>query len=123
MSEEKNFAEDLARELRKKKIRKYALAALAVVILISTAVGLNIENKDSLLPDGQGNIDARHRGYYRVRSFGRASRRASSDLGSAGGLSRCNPFGIGTEASAPYYKVGGESPAETACGFCKEMLT
>lgn len=56
MSEEKNFAEDLARELRKKKIRKYALAALAIVILISTAVGLNIENKDSLLPDGQGNI-------------------------------------------------------------------
>ena len=56
MSEEKNFAEDLARELRKKKIRKYALAALAVVIIISTAVGLNVENKDSLLPDGQGNI-------------------------------------------------------------------
>lgn len=55
MNEEKNFAQELAKDLKKKKIRKYALIALAAIIVISAAVGLNIEGKDSKLPDGQGN--------------------------------------------------------------------
>lgn len=50
-----DFANELAKDLRRKKIRKYLLIALAGVIVVSTIVGLNIENKDSKLPDGQGN--------------------------------------------------------------------
>ena len=59
MEKDKFFSEEfeeLKKELKKKKIRKYTLIALAAVIVVSTAVGLNIENKDSKLPDGQGNI-------------------------------------------------------------------
>ena len=56
MKENNELAKSLARNLKKKTIRKYALMALAVVIVISSAIGLNIESKDSTLPDGQGNI-------------------------------------------------------------------
>lgn len=56
MEKDKSFSEELKKGLKKKKIRKYTLIALAAVIVASTVVGLNIENKDSKLPDGQGNI-------------------------------------------------------------------
>lgn len=56
MEEKKGFAEELAKDLKKKAVRKYALIALALVIVVSGIVGLNIEDKDSLLPDGQENI-------------------------------------------------------------------
>lgn len=56
MEKDKNIVKELARELKRKAIRKYALVGLAVVILVSTVAGLNIEDKDSKLPDGQGNI-------------------------------------------------------------------
>ena len=52
----KEFSKELEKNLRKKKVRKYALMALALVVVVSSIVGLNIEDKDSLLPDGQGNI-------------------------------------------------------------------
>lgn len=51
-----DFADELAKDLRRKKVRKYLLIALAGVIVVSAAVGLNIENRNSKLPDGQGNI-------------------------------------------------------------------
>lgn len=56
MEKENKFTEELAKELRKKKVRKWALMALVAIIVVSTFIGLNIEDKDSLLPDGQGNI-------------------------------------------------------------------
>lgn len=56
MDNNKDFATQLAKDLKKKALRKYALIALVLVIAVSAVVGLNIEGKDSKLPDGQGNI-------------------------------------------------------------------
>ena len=56
MENKESFAKEISKDLKKKAIRKYALMALAAVIDVSTVVGLNIEDKDSKLPDGQGNI-------------------------------------------------------------------
>ena len=56
MENKESFTKEIAKDLKKKAIRKYALMALAAVIVVSTVVGLNIEDKDSKLPDGQGNI-------------------------------------------------------------------
>ena len=56
MENKRDYANELAKDLKKKAIRKYALMALAAVIVVSTVVGLNVEDKDSKLPDGQGNI-------------------------------------------------------------------
>lgn len=50
-----DFADELAKDLRRKKVRKYLLIALAGAMVVSAAVGLNIENRNSKLPDGQGN--------------------------------------------------------------------
>ena len=46
---------DLVKKMKKKRVRKYALVALAAVIAISTIIGLSIEDKDAKLADGQGN--------------------------------------------------------------------
>lgn len=56
MDERKTFEEELKQQIRKKRIRKYSLIALAVVVVVSTVVGLKIEDKDALLADGQGNV-------------------------------------------------------------------
>ena len=53
MDNEKNT--DLMASLKKKKARKYALIAAALVIVIAIVVGISIENKDAKLEDGQGN--------------------------------------------------------------------
>ena len=53
---EEKEKKELAAELKNKRRRKYILAALAVFICVSAAVGLSIEGKDAKLPDGQGNI-------------------------------------------------------------------
>lgn len=54
--EEKNFAEKLAKDLKKKTIRKYVIGLLSIIIVVSLTLSLNIESKDSKLPDGQGNV-------------------------------------------------------------------
>ena len=46
---------ELVKKMKKKRVRKYALVALAAVIAISTIIGLSIEDKDAKLADGQGN--------------------------------------------------------------------
>ena len=46
---------ELVKKMKKKRVRKYALFALAAVIAISTVIGLSIEDKDAKLADGQGN--------------------------------------------------------------------
>ena len=46
---------ELVKKMKKKRVRKYALFALAAVIAISTIIGLSIEDKDAKLADGQGN--------------------------------------------------------------------
>ena len=56
MEKDKTFSNELAKDLKKKAIRKYALIAIAIIIAISAIFGLNIEDKNSKLPDGQGNI-------------------------------------------------------------------
>ena len=49
-------SKELVQNLRRKRLRKYALTALVLVIAVSTIVGLSIENKDAKIADGQGNV-------------------------------------------------------------------
>ena len=56
MREEKDFAKELAKDLKKKKIRKYSLTFLAVLILVTSVVGLKFERPDAQLEDGLGNL-------------------------------------------------------------------
>lgn len=51
-----DFVKDMAKDLKKKAIRKYLLIALAVIIAVSVVIGLNIEGKDSKLPGGKGEL-------------------------------------------------------------------
>ncbi len=53
---EENQTQKLAKDLKKKKIRKYVLAALAVALAIYAVSLITIEAPDAKLPDGQGNI-------------------------------------------------------------------
>ena len=57
MTEEKQTqAEHLAKNLKKKKVRKYVLIALALAALAYTISIFSIEPPDAKLPDGQGNL-------------------------------------------------------------------
>jgi hypothetical protein len=57
MTEEKqNQTQKLARDLKKKKIRKYVLIALAIAVVAYAVSLITIEAPDAKLPDGQGNI-------------------------------------------------------------------
>ena len=56
MKSKNNFSNELAKNLKKKAVRKYALIILVAIIAISIVLGLNIEDKNSKLPDGQGNV-------------------------------------------------------------------
>ena len=57
MTEEKQTqAEHLAKNLKKKKVRKYILIALALAALAYTISIFSIEPPDAKLPDGQGNL-------------------------------------------------------------------
>lgn len=47
---------ELMGTMRKKRLKKYALTALALVIVVSAAVGFKLESRDAKLPDGQGEI-------------------------------------------------------------------
>lgn len=57
-----DFFMELKDTIRKKRIRRIALIALAVIIIAGTAIGLTIEGSDSKLPDGQGQIVASNEG-------------------------------------------------------------
>ena len=46
----------LVQNLRQKRLRKYALTALVLVIAVSAVIGMSIENKDAKIADGQGNV-------------------------------------------------------------------
>ncbi|MGN0671071.1 MAG: DUF4430 domain-containing protein [Anaerovoracaceae bacterium] len=41
-------------KLKRQRLKKYALIALAVIVIVGTAIGFSIEGKDSKLADGQG---------------------------------------------------------------------
>lgn len=56
MEEKHDFQKELARNLKKKRIRRCVLGAIAIAAVIYTASIFSIESKDALLPDGQGNI-------------------------------------------------------------------
>ena len=51
-----NEKKELMGNMRKKRLKKYALTALALVIVVSVAVGIKLEDRDAKLPDGQGEI-------------------------------------------------------------------
>ena len=51
-----NEKKELMGNMRKKRLKKYALTALALVIVVSVAVGFKLEDRDAKLPDGQGEI-------------------------------------------------------------------
>ena len=55
-TEKRASGKELVQSLRRKRLRKYALTALVLVIAVSTIVGLSIENKDAKIADGQGNV-------------------------------------------------------------------
>ena len=56
MEEKHDFQKELARNLKKKRIRRCVLGVIAIAAVIYTASIFSIEGKDALLPDGQGNI-------------------------------------------------------------------
>ena len=56
MEEKHDFQKELAKNLRKKRIRRIVLGVIAIAAVIYTASIFSIEGKDALLPDGQGNI-------------------------------------------------------------------
>ena len=47
---------DLMAGMRRKRLKKYALTALALVIVVSAAVSFKLEDRNAKLPDGQGEI-------------------------------------------------------------------
>lgn len=47
---------DLVKNMRNKRIRKYALTALVCVIAVAAVVGLSIEDRAAKIEDGQGNL-------------------------------------------------------------------
>lgn len=47
---------DLVKNMKNKRIRKYALTALVCVIAVAAVVGLSIEDRDAKIEDGQGNL-------------------------------------------------------------------
>ena len=49
---------ELADKLKKKKLRKYSLLVLFMVVLAYAILNLNIEGKDAKLADGQGKLSA-----------------------------------------------------------------
>ena len=58
MTEEKQTqTEKLARNLKKKKVRKYILIALALAAVAYSISIFSIEPADAKLPDGQGNVN------------------------------------------------------------------
>lgn len=54
--ERSRFSKELVQNLRQKRLRKYTLTVLALVIAVSTVIGMSIEKKDAKLSDGQGNV-------------------------------------------------------------------
>lgn len=48
--------DEMKEKLKKQKLKRYALYALAAVIVVGVALSLNIDKADKLLEDGQGNI-------------------------------------------------------------------
>ena len=47
---------ELISSMRRKRLKKYALTALALVIVVSVAVSFKLEDRNAKLPDGQGEI-------------------------------------------------------------------
>lgn len=46
----------LVKSIRNKKIKKYVLTVFTMFIVVSVAIGLSIEQKDSKIADGNGNV-------------------------------------------------------------------
>lgn len=56
MEEKKDLQRELTEKLKKKRLRKYVLALIALAIVIYAASVFKIEGRDSPLPDGQGQV-------------------------------------------------------------------
>lgn len=56
MEKEKEATQEITRKLKGKRARKYAILAVALVLVISAVSGFSIEGKDAKLADGQGQV-------------------------------------------------------------------
>ena len=68
--------------MRRKRLEKYALTALALVIVVCAAVGFKLEDRNAKLPDGQGEIVVN-------------TDQTGENAGRAGRLRRCGRRGAG----------------------------
>lgn len=77
---EKKERKELAASLKSRRRRKYILIALAVLIGVSTVMGLSVEGKDAKLPDGQGNIVNAQSSHDTEQTAGEEEKEANADF-------------------------------------------
>ena len=77
---EKKERKELATSLKNRRRRKYILIALAVLIGVSTVMGLSVEGKDAKLPDGQGNIVNAQSSHDTEQTAGEEEKEANADF-------------------------------------------
>ena len=77
---EKKERKELAASLKSRRRRKYILIALAVLIGVSTVMGLSVEGKDAKLPDGQGNIVNVQSSHDTEQTAGEEEKEANADF-------------------------------------------
>ena len=77
---EKKERIELAASLKSRRRRKYILIALAVLIGVSTVMGLSVEGKDAKLPDGQGNIVNAQSSHDTEQTAGEEEKEANADF-------------------------------------------
>ena len=82
---EKKERKELAASLKSRRRRKYILIALAVLIGVSTVMGLSVEGKDAKLPDGQGNIVTAQPSHDTEQTAGEEEREEAEAVENSGG--------------------------------------
>ena len=77
---EKKERKELAASLKSRRRRKYILITLAVLIGVSTVMGLSVEGRDAKLPDGQGNIVTAQPSHDTEQTAGEEEKEANADF-------------------------------------------
>lgn len=65
---------DMKEKLKRQRIKKYVLIALAAVVIAGIAIGFSIEGKDSKLADGQGQVVTENAGDAQEESSDKAEK-------------------------------------------------